>query len=202
MASISFHIPVAIILLGGGLLACFFGYRLFRILLAVNGFMVGVVLSLLVVSELETWIVALVTVGSGIIGALLAIAMYLAGVAFFGAALGAIVLNGTYLYRGTEPNDWLMVAVCLAGALLALALRRYVIIFGTSFAGAWVTIIGGLALAGNTAAIAVTSGDIQQLYSIVPTDQQMGFMIGWIGLSALAVLMQFRATGWKGVRAK
>ena len=41
MASVSFHVPVAIILLGAGLVACFFGLRLLHTLLAVYGFVAG-----------------------------------------------------------------------------------------------------------------------------------------------------------------
>ena len=86
MTSVSFHVPVAIILLGGGLLACFLGYRLLRALLALYGFIGGVVVATLFVEGLETWVAILVTVGGGLVGAAVAVVAYPAGVAILGAA--------------------------------------------------------------------------------------------------------------------
>ena len=41
MLPATYQIPAAIVLLIGGTVACFFGYRLFRIVLAIFGFIVG-----------------------------------------------------------------------------------------------------------------------------------------------------------------
>lgn len=194
MPSVSLHIPVAIILLGGGLLACFLGYRLLRVLLAVYGFVGGVMVATLFTDELTTWVAVLVIVGGGLIGSVLSFAAYLAGVALAGAALAAFVVNAVWARVEGEPIFWVVLAVCLAGALVSLALRRYVIIVGTSFGGAWSAIVGGLALAGNTAAVAGASGDVSQLYPLVSANGHMGFVLGWVGLGALATLIQLRAT--------
>ena len=203
MASVSLHIPVAIILLGGGLLACFLGYRLLRILLAVYGFVAGVIIATLFVEQFEeTWMAVLVTIGAGLAGSVLATVAYLAGVGLLGAALGAVALNVAWSYRGGEPEVWLVLVACFAGALVALALRRYVIIVGTSFGGAWTTLVGGLALAGNSAAVAAASGDVQKLYPMVPASSQKWFVAGWFGLGALAVLVQLRGMSRRRLRAK
>ena len=203
MASVSLHIPVAIILLGGGLLACFLGYRLLRILLAVYGFVAGVIIATLFVEQFEeTWMAVLVTIGAGLAGSVLATVAYLAGVGLLGAALGAVALNVAWSYRGGEPEAWLVLVACFAGALVALALRRYVIIVGTSFGGAWTTLVGGLALAGNSAAVAAASGDVQKLYPMVPASSQKWFVAGWFGLGALAVLVQLRGMSRQRLRAK
>ena len=202
MPSVSFHIPVAIILLGAGLLACFLGYRLLRILLAVYGFVAGVVIATLFVDQFETWVAVLATIAAGLAGSALAIVAYLAGVALLGAALGAVALDVAWSYGGGEPIVWFVLAACLAGALVALALRRYVIIVGTSFGGAWTALIGGLALAGNSAAVAAASGDVQKVYPIAPAGNQMGFVLGWFVLGAVAVLVQLRAMARRRVWKK
>ena len=203
MASVSLHIPVAIILLGGGLLACFLGYRLLRILLAVYGFVAGVIIATLFVEQFEeTWMAVLVTIGAGLAGSVLATVAYLAGVGLLGAALGAVALNVAWSYRGGEPEVWLVLVACFAGALVALALRRYVIVVGTSFGGAWTTLVGGLALAGNSAAVAAASGDVQKLYPMVPASSQKWFVAGWFGLGALAVLVQLRGMSRRRLLAK
>ena len=50
---------------------------------------------------------------------------------------------------GREPSIFVVIVLAIAGALCALALQRYVIIVATAFGGAWTTLVGGLALAGN-----------------------------------------------------
>lgn len=189
---VSFHIPVATILLGGGLLACFLGYRLLRTLLALYGFIGGVVIATIFIGQLETWLAIVAIIAAGVAGSVLAVMAYLAGVAVLGAGLGAVVLNVAWLYRSGEPNVWLVLVVCLGGALLALAVRRYVLIVATSFGGAWTALVGGLALAGNSAAVAAATGNVEQVPPMADPRTHLGFVIAWCGLGTLAVLVQMR----------
>jgi hypothetical protein len=200
MTSLSFHVPVAIILLGGGLLACFLGYRLLRTLLALYGFIAGVVVATLFVDGFETWVAILLTLGGGLLGSVVAVVAYLAGVAILGAGLGALALNG--VYAGAEPNVWFVLVACIIGALMALAVRRYVLIMATSFAGAWTAIVGGLALSGNSAAVAAASGNLQQLPPVADVRMHVWFVAGWCGLGILAMLVQMRAMGRRRLRIR
>jgi hypothetical protein len=45
MFPVTLQIPVAVLLLLGGLVACFAGYRLFRIVLGIYGFILGALLA-------------------------------------------------------------------------------------------------------------------------------------------------------------
>ncbi len=191
MPSVSLHVPVAIILLGGGLLACFLGYRLLRAFLAVYGFVGGVFLATLFVDQLETWQAVLVTVGSGLVGAVLAIALYLAGVALFGAGLAAFALN---LSLDADPHLGMLLATSVFGALVALLVRRYVLIVGTSFVGAWTAVVGGMALVGNGSAVAAATGDMSLVFPMAPITGQVAFAVGWIALGLVAALVQLGAT--------
>ena len=202
MTWVSFHVPVAIILLGGGLLACFLGYRLLRTLLALYGFIGGVVIATMLVGQLETWLALVVTIAGGLAGSVLAVMAYLAGVAVLGAGMGAVLLNLGWSYRGGEPNVWVVLIACLGGALLALAVRRYVLIIATSFGGAWTAIVGGLALAGNSAAVAAATGNLEQLPPVADVQTHLGFVLGWAGLGGLAVLVQIRDMGRRRLRNK
>ena len=47
MLPASFHTPVAIILVLGGLLSCFAGYRVFRVVLGFFGFVLGALIAVL-----------------------------------------------------------------------------------------------------------------------------------------------------------
>ena len=189
MPSVSLHLPVAIILLGGGLVTTFVGYRLLRALLAVYGFIGGVMLATLFVDTLETWLAVVVTVGGGLVGAVLAIAIYLAGVAIFGAGLAAFTLN---LMLDDDPIVWVLIASCLLGALVALMVRRYVLIVGTAFLGGWTALVGGMAVSGHSAALAAATGDVSMLFPMAPLDGQMAFAVGWIVLGGAGSLVQLR----------
>ena len=72
MLPVSYQIPAAIVLLLSGTVACFFGYRLFRIVLAISGFILGAFAasSLMGVSETTSMVVA-AAIGGGLGAALL-----------------------------------------------------------------------------------------------------------------------------------
>ena len=196
MTWVSFHIPAAIILLGGGLLACFFGYRLHRLLLAFYGLVGGLAIGSFLVGDLPTLFAILVVMASGVAGAAVAMMAYLAGVGVFGAGLGALVLNFGWATRDGEPNVWLVLIACLVGALLSLAARRYVLIFFTAFFGAWTVIVGALALLGNNAAVSALAGNVEYLPPVSEMRSNLGFMVAWVGLTGLAVFVQV----WDGRR--
>ena len=192
MGSVSGHVPVAVILLVGGLLSCFLGYRLLRLLVAVYGFGLGVIIVTAFADRLEPWVMVAVMAGGGLLGALLAKAAYLAVVAVLGAGLGALVVQAGWLSAADEPGLWVMLSVCLAGSLAALALRKYVVIVSTSFGGAWTALVGGLALAGDNAAVAAASGDVQQVYPLAPASAQMECAVAWYVLGGVSLLVQLR----------
>jgi hypothetical protein len=50
---------------------------------------------------------------------------------------------------GGEPPTILLVVVCVVGAVLALNVVRYVVVFGSAIAGSWTALVGGLAIMGN-----------------------------------------------------
>ncbi len=78
--------------------------------------------------------------------------------------------------------------------------RRYVLIFATAFGGAWTAIVGGLALAGNSAGVAAASGDLQRLPPVGDPRANIEFVLGWAVLGALAMLVQLRDVGRRRLR--
>ena len=54
MLPASLALPTAVIFAAGGLLACFFGYRLFRIVLGIYGFILGAMVTTSLVGETGT----------------------------------------------------------------------------------------------------------------------------------------------------
>ncbi len=187
-------LPAAFILLAVGLLASFQGYRLFRWLLAIYGFLGGAYIALQFVGDQGPWVATGVIGAGGLAGALLFLFVYLAGVAVLGAGLGALAVSLFWSPQTGDPAVWMVVVACLVGAVAAVSLQRYVIIVGTSFGGAWTALVGALALGGHTEALAAASGDLWHLYPMAPADGQVPFAVGWIGLGLAAALVQLRGS--------
>jgi hypothetical protein len=167
MLPASFQTPAAVILLVGGLLACFAGYRIFRTVLGIYGFILGALLATSIVGADGTLWNIVAAVAGGVVGAALLIAAYFIGVALIGAGIGAMVVNLAAAWIGGEPHVAVVVIVAILGALGALSLQRYVIIGATAFGGAQTVVVGGSAIMGNRAAAEAAA---RTVYSIYPLD--------------------------------
>jgi hypothetical protein len=131
MLPVAFQTPAAIVLVVGGLLSCFAGYRIFRVVLGIYGFILGALLaSSAIGTDQGFWMIVAAFVG-GLIGALILILAYFAGVALLGAGIGAFLANVIWASLGREPHVFIVILFAVSGALLALALQRYVIIGST-----------------------------------------------------------------------
>jgi hypothetical protein len=196
MLPASYQLPAAIVLLLGGTVACFFGYRMFRLVLAIFGFIFGVFATSSVFAPSDTtWMVGSALIG-GLIGAGILFAAYYVGVALFGAGIGALVANLAASATGQQPH-FLVVAFCaVAGAVASMYVQRYVIILGTAFGGAWTMIVGAMALIGDGAArAAVAANDVWVLYPLDPAPGRRWVPIAWIALALIGTAVQL---GWTG----
>ena len=195
MLPASLQIPAAIVLLLGGLLSCFAGYRVFRLVLGIYGFILGALLaSSFMGTDQKLWMV-LAAIGGGIAGALLLITAYFVGVALVGGALGAVAANLIWAAAGSEPHVYMVILFSIAGALGALALQRYVIIISTAFGGAWTAVVGALALTGDrTAVSAAVRHDVWLAYPLSPAPGQRWVLIVWLALSTAGVIAQLTIT--------
>ena len=199
MLPTSYELPAALLLLLGGTVACFAGYRLFRIVLAIYGFILGAMLasSMMGVSNTTGMIVA--AIAGGIAGALVLVFAYFIGIALVGAGLGALLAHAGWTYvRPGEPPALAVIASSILGAIGAMMLQRYVIIVATAFGGAWTTIVGGLAAMGDRgAARAAAAGDVWILYPLTPAPGQRWVPVAWVGLGLLGLGVQLAITGRK-----
>src|SRR5918997_1109981 len=164
MLPASFQTPAAVILLIGGLLACFAGYRIFRVVLGIYGFIGGALLASNIVGTENTLLTIGAALGGGLIGALILIAAYFIGVALIGAGLGAVVANLLWAATGGEPHIAVVIVLAIAGALAALALQRYVIIVATAFGGAQTVVVGAAAMMGNRIAAESAAKAVYSVY--------------------------------------
>jgi len=197
----SFQAPAAVILLLGGLLSCFAGYRVFRVVLGFFGFVLGALIaSSAMGTEQGIWMIVAAIVG-GLIGALILVAAYFVGVALIGAGIGALIVNVIWASLGREPHILVVVLFAVAGALGALALQRYVIIGATGFGGAWTAIVGGLALMGNRVALeAAARNNVWLAYPMNPAPGQRWIIAAWVALGAIGIIVQMTVTSKGGKR--
>ena len=186
--------PAAVILLLGGLLACFAGYRIFRIVLGIYGFILGVLLATSIVgTESAMWTVVASIVG-GLIGALILIAAYFVGVAQIGAGLGAMAANLIWAAIGGEPHVLAVVVLAIIGALAALALQRYVIIIATAFGGAQTVVVGAAALMGDRGAAEAAARTVYSVYPLNPVPGSAMDQAAALGLGLVGILVQLFVT--------
>src|SRR5438477_7416391 len=93
MLPVPYSTFAAIIFAVGGLLACFAGYRLFRVVLGLYGFMFGAAVTTSVMGATNTFALALAAIVGGLVGAALMVAAYFIGVGLVGAGLALLALN-------------------------------------------------------------------------------------------------------------
>ena len=197
MLPAAYQLPAAVILLLGGAVSCFYGYRLFRIVLAIFGFVIGALIwsSFLPMSS-GTWTILAVALVGGLLGAGVLFAAYFVGVALVGAGLGAVAANLMFSATGQDPHYLVLVLMTLLGAAAAMYLQRYFIIVGTAFGGAWTLIVGVAALFGDrTALAAAAANDVWVAYPLNPAPGRGWIKLAWIVLGLIGATVQL---GWTG----
>ena len=186
----TFQMPVAIILLGGGFLACFLGYRLFRFILLGYGLVAGAVF----VNQMsfpETWMAITAAIIGGLIGAALFLAVYFVGVAVAGAGLGVLVVHLVWTQRSDDPHLLVIILMAIVGVFLAMVFQRYVIILVTSFTGALLSLVAVIALLGH---VNITEAEVRTLEVLKRISEERAVLFAWLVLSLLGVFVQLRKT--------
>jgi hypothetical protein len=199
MLPVSFQMPAGILLVLAGLVSCFAGYRLFRVVLGIFGFIVGWLFVSAAMGTEQTFWMLLAAFGGGLLGALVLIAAYFVGVALIGAGIGAGAASVIWASAGREPGIIPVIVLAVLGALGALALQRYAIIVATAFAGAQTTVVGAAALMGHTAAADAVARAVYRVYPLDPlpaTQWDLAAMLA-LGVAGLVVQLAVTAKGRK-----
>ena len=202
MLPASLQIPAGLVLVVSGALACFAGYRLFRVVLTIYGFILGAGVASSIVGPADRVPMIVAALVGGLIGAGILNLAYFVGVALIGAAGGALILHAVWPRFGTgDPHFFLVILCAVAGAVAAASLQRWVIILATAFGGAWTAIVGASALAGNRAAkVAAATNDVWVFYPFNLEPGRRWLLLVWLLVSLVGVAVQ--AGGKKKVRVK
>ncbi len=194
MLPVAFQLPAGLVLLVIGLLACFAGYRLFRAVLTIYGFILGALFasSLVAPSNAPAMIIALVL--GGLAGALVLFAGYFAGVMLVGATLGALLLHSFWVqWRATEPGWPVVLLFAVAGAAAGVYAQRLVVILATAFAGAQTAVAGVGALLASRALHKPGVDDVWIGHlAPAPAGRHWPFL-AWLALGIAGALVQLRS---------
>ncbi len=187
----AYQMPAAAILVAGGLLSCLLGYRLFRFVLGVFGFIIGALAASSIFGASDTTAMAIAAIVGGLAGAVVMLAAYFLGVALIGAGMGAFLANVIWTQLDGDPHPFVVILFSVAGALAATWLQRYVIILSTAFGGAWTAIVGATALMGDpTTLAAAAAGNVWVAYPLNPAPGQRWVPWAWLALGAVGTIVQ------------
>jgi hypothetical protein len=193
-----FEQPAAIVLLLGGVLACFAGYRLFRYVLAFYGFVLGAMITSSVVGVSNTVGMIVAALLGGLAGAAVMVLGWFVGVALVGAGIGVLLTHLVWSQVGSgDPPAVAIIAVAIGAAAGAMFAQRYVIVVGTAFGGAW-TIVLAAASALPAAATGIARGASDtEVWILYPTSAPGGrwATLAWIGLGLLGSAVQLGTGG-------
>ena len=198
MFPLAAEIPAAVVLLVSGILACFAGYRLFKFVVAVYGFILGAAIMSSMMGVTSTGGMILAGIFGGVAGGMILVMAYFVGVAVVGAGFGVLVAHVAWAYmRGTsDPPLALVVGLAVLGAVGSMLLQRYVVIVATAFGGAWTALLGGLTMAGDhRITAAASSGDVWILYPMAPSPEYRWVPAAWLILSVIGTAFQLGITG-------
>ena len=194
----AYELPAALFLFLAGAVSCFAGYRLFKLVLGIYGFILGAGLASSAMGASNTVGMIAAALAGGIVGALILVFAYFIGIALVGAGLGALVLHFGWSYvRPGDPPALAVIGMALVGAIGAMVLQRYVIVVSTAFGGAWTMILGGLALAGER--VAARPAPSQSVWILYPTAASAArwVPIAWVALGVVGAAVQLGITGRK-----
>lgn len=188
-----------------GLAFCFMGYQLFRFLLPIWAFLIGLWLGGVVLAGaigggfFATSLGLVVGFVVGILFAALAYFVYSLAVLLFGATVGFAIGQGLILLLGFNQGllSWtagIAVAVIFVLAFAVLKFPKVIIMVLTGFAGAMAAISGLFILFGSEPA-----SQLGMIAAKAQVQSSVFWLIVWVVLSLLGIFFQYALTKEKEV---
>jgi Domain of unknown function (DUF4203) len=123
-----------------GLVACFWGYRLVKLMIGIMGFVAGAAGAWVLLSSLAPSHGGLVLIGAaiaGVLGAVICLWLFYLGVFLLGAGAGAVIAAAALGGTGYQASPVLLLIVAVVFGLLALVLQKLMIVLSTAFSGSY-----------------------------------------------------------------
>ena len=165
-------VPLGIVLLLWGLANAFFGYKIFKVVLAITGFFTGMLLLPMVVGLFLFFstdisegssiaLIVLLGLVGGVIGAVLAVLLYKVG------GFVSVGMMGVIMFFVIVRQAWLALVLGIICGIVGVILDKYVIIVSTGLSGGSLAGVGVGMITGNFGAFLIAIGLIFGICGIV-----------------------------------
>jgi len=186
-----------------GVVYCFFGYRIFKVVLAILGFILGISIFGAIafnISGGEQGIAIIAGLVGGLIGSVLIVDLYFIGIFLLGAGLGSLIGILFTTGSGTNPELIILLISAVIGGTVAVILQESMIIVSTSLGGSWSIVSGIFHFVG-------WDFDPIQLFHDPMSMRYMGtqfniMLLCWIPLGIAGILVQYKITEGKNWKKK
>ncbi len=173
-----------------GAIECFLGYRLFKVVIALTGFLIGGLISASLGYTMSNQELCSLLYGilGGLIGAALLYILYFAGIFLLGVILGIFVGVILYAAMGCDPQPAVLVILAVLGGVLALIFQKFMIIVSTAFGGSFLVVMGISIFARiiNPADINLSFRSAGNLTYVI--------LLCWVVLGIAGVIVQYRSS--------
>jgi hypothetical protein len=171
-----------------GAVYCFAGYRIFRFILALTGFLFAGASAAFLAGWLaggNLMVMVIAVVLGGICGAMALYFLYRTGVFFLGGTAAGLTAWQIFASRPEAWAPWAILGAGLAGGLIALLLERPVMTLATAAIGAWLLVCSLLLLLIDTR-FGSWLNDPGNAVTV-----QRGVTAAWLALTAAGFFLQF-----------
>lgn len=171
-----------------GLIACFWGYRLFRGVLGLIGFIMGAYFGWLIAVSFSagTVVAVIAAIAGGLVGSALFVSLYFVGVFLTGAVAGWLLGVMLTNISGNPLHVLLFLLLAVAGGVMAVVFQKWIIIFATSVVGAWYLVAGSFFLMGSG-------------YTPMVMFRRPGNVVVFSGGSGMVIIICWAALAFSGV---
>ncbi len=183
-----------------GVIVCFWGYRIFKVVLGIAGFIAGAVLFYHFGAHYTANMVVLVILAifGGLIGASLSVAFYYIGLFLLGALAGWQI---GFLISTAINIEFVIIIPIIAAALagiLACFVHKPVIIISTALIGAWSVVTGSFYFFGTGI---IPTDLFRDPFMLVESLRETNpvVILAWIALRIAGMIFQFSFHGSRGV---
>jgi hypothetical protein len=187
---------VGIVAIAIGILACFAGYRVFRIVLPILGFIIGLGVGAQLaeaflgepyLDSLTSWVVAIIV---GLVFATIAFIWWYVSVAITIAGLGYAIGYGAAVGvdAGVDAATTIGIVVAVLAAVVAILLRIPVaiVIVMSAFWGASAIVGGALVLMGQIDTAELRNGSVD-----VVIGESTLLLVAWLVLAVVGIVVQW-----------
>ncbi len=189
----SYQIPTGVVLMLVGLVACFAGYRFFRVVLTVYGFVLGALFASTFVRPTDTAALLVALGFGGLLGAAVLWFGYFVGVALAGGAFGAAVVHSGWLaVKGSEPGFLIVAFAAVVGGAIAVTFQKHFVILATACVGAETAIAGLMAFLTKRGDGRPGFDDVWVGHLSFPAPGRRWTFLGWVALGIVGAFVQFR----------